>query len=196
MPPGTPPRKVLTAVRKCAREEFYGQYCYALVLHTDEPHPHVHLVLKAVSEQGVRLKIKKATLRQWRPQFARRLLELGVAANATERAVRGETQKSQKDQIFHSSLRGDSKCMRSLAQAVSAEHVTGSLRTDCARKSLVDTRMQVVRGWQTVASQLSVQGERLLSKEFTAFLQQLKSVQSEPPRLPRRLLIESHAASA
>ena len=63
MPPGTSPQKVLAAVRNFAREEFYGQHRYALVLHTDEPHPHVHLVLKAVSEQGVRLNIKKATLR-------------------------------------------------------------------------------------------------------------------------------------
>jgi hypothetical protein len=65
MPPGTPPDKVLGAVRNLAREEFWGQHRYALALHTDEAHPHVHLVLKAVSEQGVRLNIKKATLRHW-----------------------------------------------------------------------------------------------------------------------------------
>ena len=52
MPPGTPPDKVLGAVRNFAREEFWGQHRYAFVLHTDEPHPHVHLVLKAVSEAG------------------------------------------------------------------------------------------------------------------------------------------------
>jgi type IV secretory pathway VirD2 relaxase len=63
---GTPPEKVLTAVKNFAREEFWGQHRYAFVLHTDEAHPHVHLVLKAVSEQGVRLNIKKATLRRWR----------------------------------------------------------------------------------------------------------------------------------
>jgi hypothetical protein len=54
MPAGTPPEKVLGAVRNLTREEFYGQHRYALVLHTDEDHPHVHVVLKAVSEQGVR----------------------------------------------------------------------------------------------------------------------------------------------
>ena len=73
MPPGTPPDKVLRAVRNFAREEFWGQHRYAFVLHTDEAHPHVHLVLKAVSEQGVRLNIKKATLRHWRSEFARNL---------------------------------------------------------------------------------------------------------------------------
>lgn len=55
MPAGTPPEKVLAAVKEFAREEFAGKHRYAMVLHTDEPHPHVHLVIKAVSEQGVRL---------------------------------------------------------------------------------------------------------------------------------------------
>ena len=47
-------------------------------------------VLKARSEEGERLHIKKATLRHWREKFADNLRELGVAANATERAARGE----------------------------------------------------------------------------------------------------------
>jgi len=104
MPPGTPPDKVLGAVRNFAREEFWGQHRYAFVLHTDEAHPHVHLVLKAVSEQGVRLNIKKAALRHWRSEFARNLRLLGVEANATERAVRGQGMKAEKDGIYRASL--------------------------------------------------------------------------------------------
>src|SRR3984957_3956751 len=73
MPPGTPPRRVLEAVQGFAREEFGFQHRYAMVLHTDEPHPHVHLVLKARSEEGERLHIKKATLRHWREEFADKL---------------------------------------------------------------------------------------------------------------------------
>src|SRR5882757_8324647 len=88
MPPGTPPGKVLQAVRNFARDEFALKHRYAMVLHTDEPHAHVHVVVKAVSEQGKRLNIRKATLRAWRREFARHLRALGVAANATERAIR------------------------------------------------------------------------------------------------------------
>jgi hypothetical protein len=58
-----------------------------MVLHTDEPHPHVHMVVKAMSEQGGRLNIRKATLREWRRGFARHLRTPGIAANATERGV-------------------------------------------------------------------------------------------------------------
>src|SRR5207248_10438537 len=41
MPPGTPSRSVYEAARNFAREEFALKHRYALVLHTDEPHPHV-----------------------------------------------------------------------------------------------------------------------------------------------------------
>ena len=90
MPPGTDPQKVLRAVKKFIGTEFGSKHRYAMVLHTDERHPHVHLVLKARSEEGERLHIKKATLRHWREKFAENLQELGVAANAAERAARGE----------------------------------------------------------------------------------------------------------
>jgi hypothetical protein len=39
MPPGTPANSVLEAARNFAREEFALEHRYALVLHTDEPHP-------------------------------------------------------------------------------------------------------------------------------------------------------------
>src|SRR5882762_8731081 len=96
MPAGTPPQKVLAAVKNLAREEFGLKHRYAMVLHTDEPHPHVHLVLKAVNEQGLRLHIRKSNLRHWRQEFARHLRALGIEANATNRAVRGEIRSSKK----------------------------------------------------------------------------------------------------
>src|SRR5262245_39635119 len=108
MPAGTPPKKVLEAVKDFAREEFALKHRYAMVLHTDEPHPHVHMVVKAVSEQGVRLNIRKATLREWRKEFARHLRAHGVEANATERAVRGNCLPAKPDGIYRAEQRGES----------------------------------------------------------------------------------------
>src|SRR5712692_4356999 len=88
MPAGTPPKKLLAATQKFAREKFALQHRYAMVLHTDQGHPHVHLVVKAQSEYGQRLTIRKVTLREWREDFAGILRELGVAANATPAASR------------------------------------------------------------------------------------------------------------
>ncbi len=61
MPAGTPPEKVLLAARDFARENFALQYRYAMVLHTDQEHPHVHLVVKCEHEfePGRRLYIRK-----------------------------------------------------------------------------------------------------------------------------------------
>ena len=90
MPPGTNPDKVLSAVQSLCREEFALKHRYAMALHTDSSHPHVHVVLKARSEQGKRLNISKSHLREWRVKFADKLRELGVAANATPRPFRGQ----------------------------------------------------------------------------------------------------------
>lgn len=90
MPAGTNPGRVLSAAQKFCREEFALKHRYVMALHTDEPHPHVHVVLKAVSEQGRRLNIKKATLQEWRVKFAAHLREQGVAATATSRRFRDQ----------------------------------------------------------------------------------------------------------
>jgi hypothetical protein len=99
MPAGTPPDKLLAAVRNFLREDF-ARHRYALALHTDEPHPHVHVVVKAVSEESMRLNIRKATLRHWRQEFARHLRAQGVAANATRRAAYAEKRRCKLHGIY------------------------------------------------------------------------------------------------
>jgi hypothetical protein len=179
MPPGTPPDKVLRAVRNFAREEFWGQHRYALVVHTDEPHPHVHLVLKAVSERGVRLNIKKATLRHWRSEFARNLRLLGVAANATERAVRGEIRTAKKDGIYRASLRGDSTYVRAQAEVVAAELLKGIRRVESGERTLVETRRQVEGGWRSVASLLAKDGQHDLANDVRRFVDRMPAARTE-----------------
>ena len=179
MPAGTPPDKVLGAVRNLAREEFWGQHRYAFTLHTDEDHPHVHLVLKAVSEQGVRLNIKKATLRHWRSEFARNLRLLGVAANATERAVRGETRKAKKDGIYRASVRGDSMYVRAQAEAVAAELLKRNGRVEPGKRALVETRRQVENGWLSVARLLTKDGHHDLAGDVQRFVERMPAARTE-----------------
>ncbi|HEY2808267.1 MAG TPA: relaxase/mobilization nuclease domain-containing protein [Steroidobacteraceae bacterium] len=107
MPAGTSPEKLLAASRNFAREEFALEHRYLVVLHTDQRHPHVHLVVKAVSEDGRRLNIRKATLRGWRRDFATHLRAQGIPANATERAVRGQIRPPVRDGIYRAAERGE-----------------------------------------------------------------------------------------
>jgi hypothetical protein len=180
MPPGTPPDKVLGSVRNFAREEFWGQHRYAFVLHTDEAHPHVHLVLKAVNEQGVRLNIKKATLRHWRSEFARNLRLLGVDANATERAVRGQGMKAKKDGIYRASVRGDSTYIRAQAEAVAAELLKGNVRAEPGKRKLAETRQAIESGWHSVANLLSKDCRNDLANDAQRFIERM-----QPPRTER-----------
>ncbi|MEO8313786.1 MAG: relaxase/mobilization nuclease domain-containing protein [Pseudomonadota bacterium] len=170
MPAGTPPQKVLSAVRNFAREEFHGQHRYAMVLHTDEPHPHVHLVLRAIDEDGRRLNIKKATLRHWRSQFAHQLRGLGVAANATERAVRGESRKSTKDGSYRASLRGDSTTERARAEGVARElAASGGVRPELGKRTMLATRAAIQDGWKSVAEKLVLRGDRQFAADVARF---------------------------
>jgi hypothetical protein len=179
MPAWTPPEKVLAAVKNFARAEFGLKHRYAMVLHTDEPHPHVHVVVKAVSEQGMRLNIRKATLREWRAEFARHLRALGVAANATERAVRGQPQKAKADGIYRAEQRGVSRHTRERARSVARELRDGGLSVEPGRARLIATRRDVERGWQAAVGILVDSGLPELAAEVRQFVAKFRPPRSE-----------------
>jgi len=170
MPKGTSPEKLLSASRDFAREQFALKHRYALVLHTDQEHPHVHLVIKAVSEQGERLNIRKATLRDWRGQFAQHLRAHGIAANATERAVRGQTRSGFKDVIHRAWLRGDSRHLRDRAERVARELRTGGLKPTQGKARLLETRREVIAGWHAAADALLEAGQGELAQKIWGFI--------------------------
>jgi transketolase len=188
MPAGTPPEKVLAAVKNFAREEFGLKHRYAMALHTDEPHPHVHMVVKAVSEQGVRLHIRKATLREWRREFARRLRKQGVAANATERAVRGKTRKAKTDGIYRASQRGDSIHTRNRVEAVIRELSKGDRQFDPGKAKLLDTRKGVERGWRAMSEILDRQGQPALAAQVRQFTDRMPPPITDKEQLAAQVL--------
>lgn len=179
MPPGTPPAKVLKAVQNFAREEFALKHRYAMVLHTDEPHPHVHMVIKAVSEQGVRLNIRKDTLREWRQKFAEQLRREGVAANATERAVRGGSHTRKTDGIYRANLRGESRHVRDRAHAVATAVERGEFKVEPGKSKLQATRTEVERGWTAVGEILVAQGQPELATEVRRFSRAMRPPMTE-----------------
>ena len=114
MPPGTAPDCVLRATRAFCREEFALKHRYAMALHADEPHPHVHVLVKAMSESGQRLDIRKSTLRAWRESFAEKPRELGVPAHASSRHVRGVSAPRLADGRYRSLQRGASTVVQGI----------------------------------------------------------------------------------
>lgn len=188
MPAGTPPKKVLTAVQNFAREEFGAQHRYAMALHTDEPHPHVHLVVKAISERGERLNIRNVTRRKWRARFAEELRALGVAANATERQVRGQDRTTKRDGIYRAALRGDSKFVRQRVEAVARDMTTQRRVTAPGRTKLLATRVEVERGWRQVSELLEKQGKLDLAARVNEFVADMKSAKTDQEQIAGALM--------
>jgi Relaxase/Mobilisation nuclease domain len=197
MPAGTPADGLLRAARTFARETFGAQHRYAMVLHTDEPHPHVHMVVKAVSEQGVRLNIRKATLREWRREFARHLRAQGISANATDRAVRGTTRPKLSDGMYRALQRGASRRIPTHQGTAGIERTSSSEAS--GRVSLLHTRATVERGWRAAAEILERQGQQDIAwyvKRFTEALPPIRTdrellrdaVKPRERRLPRQEL--------
>jgi hypothetical protein len=190
MPKGTPPEKMLRAVQVFAREKFALRHRYAMALHVDQAQPHVHMVVKAVSEQGARLYIRPHTLREWRRDFAQYLRDLGVEANATERAIRGETRKSMRDGIHRAMLRGQSTHVRSRAEAVARELGAARLKPEPGQSVLRETRRAVLGGWYALAIILERGGNPQLAGLVRRFAQTMPSPLTEKETMARQL--EAH----
>jgi hypothetical protein len=187
MPAGTPADKVLRAVRNFAVEEFALQHRYAMVLHTNEPHPHVHMVVKAISEQGERLNIRKDTLRRWRAEFARHLRALGVSANATERAVRGVNRTPKLDAIYRAMRRGESSHMANRVLEVAEALARGGAMRDPGKGRMMQTRSDVMRGWSCVGGLLRDQGELELLGHLRQFVGAFSPASTEKELIAKQL---------
>ena len=167
MPKGTPADKLEAAVRAFAANRFALQHRYAMTLHRHQGNPHVHLVVRAMSGQGARLNIRKATLRDWRQQFAAHLRERGIAANATERAVRGETRIPKTVGVFRSNRRASSTHVQA--------KLTSYVRRDRnqpepGKATLVATRREVEQGWCVVHDVLERDGFTEIARDIRRLL--------------------------
>ena len=213
MPAGTPPEKVLKAVKKFAREEFAHQHRYAMALHADERgkhgmHPHVHLVVKAEHEyEGTRLNPRKADLQRWRERFAEYLTDLGIAATATRRDDRGLVKTHKKTAIYRAAHRepknsggsvrssplptaaGDSVFMRKKLEAVKRElRMRGGIANRDAYRSLVNVRAQVNERYTEAIQYLRAQGREEEARRFELMHRNLPPVRSEKQIIAQALV--------
>jgi hypothetical protein len=195
MPSPTPPDKVLAAARLSAEKQF-ARHRYAMVLHTDQRHPHVHLVVRAEDDLGKRLHIDKPLLRVWREDFPATLRAQGVAANATSRFVRGQTKKAERTRSYRAARHRRSERFDERLRSVATEmNETRTIR-DPARPKLVETRRQLLSDWEAAAHILATQGELELAGEVRAFARRLPAVRTDRERLGESFLLFIEAARA
>jgi hypothetical protein len=217
MPKGTPPQAVLAAAQKFARENFALSHRYAMVLHdpaTDPRHektesgknPHVHLVVKAVSETGERLYIRKATLQTWREQFAQALREQGVQANATPSVLRGKGKSSAKSAIHQHQERlekwrteergkGNAQSQPIPSQLLEArvlrvlDEILNVVEPDASGKDkIATTRASVVKDWLATEKALREAGNNKDADRVLEFVKNLPPVKTDHDRLREQML--------
>ncbi|MDV7561093.1 ABC transporter permease [Acinetobacter baumannii] len=113
MPKGTNEQGVYEAAKEFA-EEHFKDHKYMMVQHTysNDPskdpseNPHVHIVVKAISDKGKRLNPRKADLQSWRESFAEKLRSRGIEANATKRVHRMQKNRGEKQPVKQMKKKG------------------------------------------------------------------------------------------
>jgi hypothetical protein len=193
MPSPTPPEKILAAARKFAREKFGDRHRYAMVLHTDQRHPHVHMVVKAESEEGRRLHIDKAMLRVWREDFAQLMREQGVAANATPRFLRGRNKGKTLDAIRRAQQYGVSTAVQDRVAPTADALTQRDMFDEPIRGHLIQTRKSLIALWDKIAETLDLQGEVVLAGDVRHFARHLPTVRTDDETLAVRLTEERRA---
>lgn len=214
MPQGTPPQSVLAAAQHFARENFALSHRYAMVLHdpaTDPKrdktesgkNPHVHLVVKAISETGTRLYIRKDTLQNWRDQFAQALRDHGVEANATPAAIRGKGKSSAKTsmhqhqeriehwlnrpQVTQSKPPVASTFLLGRVEDVINEMVNGMKPDLPGKEKLKATRLSVVEDWIVTEGELRSAGFGKEADQVVEFIKSLPPIRTDYDVLKERM---------
>lgn len=105
MPPGTDPEMVREAVKEFAETDMADRR-WAMALHTDEAHPHVHLIVANRDNDGRRFNPNRDFLQNCRERFAENLRALGVEADASIRMSRGYPAKQDSNPVLKMRERG------------------------------------------------------------------------------------------
>ena len=149
---------VKDAVRALARQEFQGRHDYAMALHTDTHHPHVHLTLRTVGEDGQKLNLRKADLQRLRDTFAEKLRTRGIEAESTPRHARGVTRRGEVTPVYKIRQRGgkplaDARKMRQVRRDL--EDNGGRLPQKVWDDALIARRSRVMATYDQAATILA-----------------------------------------
>jgi len=178
MPPGTDYIRMRDAARAFARDTFGETHDYVFALHTDAGHPHVHLSVRSLGEDGRRLSPRKADLESWRQRFAEKLRERGVAAEATLRRARGVTKKAERTPIRKMRERyergqGPAPRVLDAAYREAARLARGGSMERPWERRIVERQASVRSAYAAVAQALSRStdpADRALARDVNAFV--------------------------
>ncbi|MGH1447079.1 MAG: relaxase/mobilization nuclease domain-containing protein [Cognatishimia sp.] len=199
MPGQTNTSAVKDAVRALAQQEFSGRHDYAMALHTDTKHPHVHLTLRTVGHDGIKLNLRKADLQHLRDTFAAKLRQRGIDAESTPRPARGVTRRGERTPVYKIRQRGEmvavDKAKRREVQRDVADH-GGQLPYRPWDSAIVERRNRVMNTYSAAAAVLARSTDpedRELARATERFAAGLTDVTTERAVLAREVSAEQVA---
>lgn len=180
---------VRDAVRSLAEDEFGGRHDFVMALHTDTKHPHVHLTVRTVGHDGIKLNLRKADLQHLRDQFAQRLRKRGIEAEATPRHARGIARKSSKMAVYKVRQKGQ---LPNTEQA-KREEVQRDMNAHGGRlpdypwdRSMMTRRNNVIGTYMRAATALAQSNnpeDQALARDTERFAASLTGMQTERSRM-------------
>lgn len=184
---------VKDAVRALARQEFQGRHDYAMALHTDTHHPHVHLTLRTVGEDGQKLNLRKVDLQRLRDTFAEKLRTRGIEAESTPRHARGVTRRGEVTPVYKIRQRGgkplaDARKMRQVRRDL--EDNGGRLPQKAWDDALIARRNRVMATYDHAATILAGSADprdRDLARETKRFAARLTETTTQRAEMARSL---------
>ncbi|WP_120632592.1 relaxase/mobilization nuclease domain-containing protein [Ruegeria sp. EL01] len=193
MPGDTNAGALKDAVRALADQEFAGRHDYVMAQHTDTKHPHVHLTIRTVGHDGIKLNLRKGDLQHLRDVFASKLRQRGVEAESTPRSARGVTRKSERTPVYKIRQRGETvavdKAKRRDVQRDLSDH-GGKLPEQLWDGAIVARRNRVMRTYSAAAAVLARSPDpqdRDLARATERFVAGLTDVATERSSLARDL---------
>jgi type IV secretory pathway VirD2 relaxase len=196
MPAGTDAEALKKAARDFVKKEFSVNHEYAFALHTDDKHPHVHLVVKTLGFDQKRLNPRKADIQHWRESFAEKLNDRGIDAVATPRAIRGKVKKSEAQILRHIEQEEakrkprvstvlDAQRKEALSE-VKAERNGDKTQPNAWDSAIKKQQKEVIKNWHDLADELQKQpdqDDKILAKKIRIFADNLPDVKTRREEL-------------
>jgi hypothetical protein len=195
-PRGSKPSAVAAASRALARETFADRFDYVSALHTDTPHPHLHVTVRALGHDGRRLNPSVRDGMAWRAAFARTLCEHGIEAVASLCCERGVTPRWEpiglrKLRERHAQGRGEAADVdRAAVQAAARLAFLGQADATASEQRMRERQGEVRATYLAEAELLSASpdaGDRALAAKLEAFVAAMPEPLSRRQRLAREL---------
>jgi len=200
MPAGTDADALKKAARDFIKKEYSANHEYAFALHTDEKHPHVHVVVKTLGFDQKRLNPRKADIQQWRENFAEKLNDRGIDAVATPRIIRGVVKKSEAQVLRHIEQEQTKRKPRvSTVKESQKKAAIDELNTEKSGRNtepkawsvaIQKQQKEVRKNWHELADELEKQpsqDDKIFAKKIRIFAENMPNVETRHEQIKNEI---------